>query len=93
MHTRSADRWFRRVEEGAESQSCGNGMTRRDAELQSDTQRPAERHAKAATAPSTVGISKRPGGGRRGEGAGRGGRGAWVGPYQETEVWVWPSSS
>ena len=29
--------------------------------------RAAERHAKAAAVPSTVGISKRPGAGRRGE--------------------------
>ena len=77
-----AGRWFRRVEEGAESfmrkwhgaESC----------------RTAERHAKAAAAPSTVGISKRPGGEGRG-GGGRGGKGAR--PAQETEVWVWPSSS
>ena len=30
------------------------------------TRRDAEQHAKAAAAPSTVGISKRPGGGREG---------------------------
>ena len=36
--------------------------------------RAAERHAKAAAAPSTVGISKRPGGEKRG-GRGEGGRG------------------
>ena len=71
-----AGRWFRRVEEGAELFMRNlHEMERRKA---------AERRAKAAAAPSTVGISKRPGGGRRGEG----GRHA-----QETKVWVWPSSS
>ena len=60
--------------------------------------RAAKRHAKVAAAPSTVGISKAAGGpaGRRGEGArggregggGKGGRSA-----QETDVWVWASSS
>ena len=49
--------------------------------------RAAEQHAMAAAAPSTVGISKRPGGG--GEGA----RGKGGGPVQETGFWVWPSSS
>ena len=51
-----------------------------------ESSRAAGRHAKAAAAPSTVGISKRPGEG--GRGGGKGGRHA-----QETEVWVWPSSS
>ena len=61
-----AGRWFRRVEEGAErfmriwhdAESC----------------RAAERHANATAMPSTIGISKRPGGGVRGRG-GRGERG------------------
>ena len=69
-----AGRWFRWVEEGAESFM----RNMHDAERC----RAAERHAKAEAAPSTVGISKRPGGG------GKGGC-----PAQETEVWVWPSSS
>ena len=47
--------------------------------------RAAERHAKAAAAPSTVGISTRLGGG------GARGKGGRLG--EETEVWVWPSSS
>ena len=53
-----AGRWFRRVEEGAElfMRNC-HGTDRRKA---------AERRAKAAAAPFTVGISKRPGGGGRG---------------------------
>ena len=82
-----AGRWFRRVEEGAESFM----------RIWHDTERcrAAQRHAKAAAAPSTVGISRRPGGGKRGE---RGGRGDRVGgegrrPAHVTEVWVWPSSS
>ena len=60
--SQKAGRWFRRVEEGAES------FMRKlhDAEIC----RAAERHPKAAAAPSTVGIFERPGGG--GEG-GRGG--------------------
>ena len=37
-----------------------------------ERRRPAERRAKAAAAPSIVGISKRPGEGGRGGGAGRG---------------------
>ena len=58
-----AGRWLRWVEEGAEV------FMRKwhDAEIC----QAAERHAKAAAAASTVGISKRPGGGARGEG-GRG---------------------
>ena len=47
--------------------------------------RAAERHAKAAAAPSTVGISKRPGGERKG------GEGASC--PRDYKVWVWPSSS
>ena len=39
--------------------------------------RAAERRAKASAAPSTVGISKRPGGGGKGAGAGGGGREAF----------------
>ena len=61
-----AGRWFRRVEEGAES-----FMRKRH---YAERCRAAQRHAKAAPAPSTVGISKRPGGrGRGGGGEGRGG--------------------
>ena len=56
-----AGRWFRRVEEGAEFMRDWHETERRKA---------AERRAKAAAAPSTVGISMRPGEG------GRGGRGA-----------------
>ena len=70
-------RWFRRVEEGAEL------FIRNWHEK--ERRKAAERRAKAAAAPSTVGISKWPGRGRRGEGGGR--------LAQETEVWVWPSSS
>ena len=73
-----AGRWFRRVEEGAELFMRNWHETER--------RKGAERRAKAAAAPSTVGISKRPGEG--GRGGGTGGRHA-----QETEVWVWPSSS
>ena len=58
-----AGRWFRRVEEGAEL------FMRKWHEA--ERHRAAERHAKAAAAPSTVGISKRPGEGGRG---GRGGK-------------------
>ena len=47
---------------------------------ETERRRAAERHAKTAAALSTVGISKRPG--RRGGAS-----------CQETEVWVWPSSS
>ena len=50
---------------------------------ETERRKAAERRAEAAAAPSTVSISKQPGGGGRG-----GGRHA-----QETEVWVWPSSS
>ena len=56
-----AGRWFRRVEEGAES------IMRKwnDVEIW----KAAERHAKSAAAPPTVGISKRSGkGGVGGEG-------------------------
>ena len=67
-----AGRWFRRVEEGAESFMWKWHDTERC--------RAAERHAKAAAAPSSVGISMRPGGGRRGgrreRGRGEGGGGA-----------------
>ena len=74
-----AGRWFRRVDEGAElfMRNCH----------ETERRKAAERRAKTAAAPSTVGIPKRPEGGRRG-GGGKGGRHA-----QETEVWVWPSSS
>ena len=75
-----AGRWFRRVEERAELFMRNWHDTER--------RRAAERRAKAAAASSTVGTSKRPGEGERGEG-GRGGRRH----AQETEVWVWPSSS
>ena len=50
-----AGRWFRRVEEGAEF------LMRNWHEK--ERRKAAERRAKAAAAPSTVGISKRPGGG------------------------------
>ena len=71
-----AGRWFRQVEEGVELFMRNMDETER--------RKPAERRAKAAAAPSTVGISKRPGGGGN-----RGGER----PAQETEVWVWSSSS
>ena len=61
-----------------------------------------EQQAKATAAPSIIGNSKRTGGRRRG-GRGEGGReerwkkgagGESVRRHaQETEVWVWPSSS
>ena len=79
-----AGRWFRRVEEGAE-------LFMRNWH-EAERRRAAERHAKAAAAPSTVGIPKRPGGG----GGGGGMEGGWVegegwrggeGRAQETEVW------
>ena len=81
-----AGRWLRRVEEGAELFMLNGHETER--------RKAAKRHAKAAAAPSTVGISKRrggggrEGGGREGEreerrGGGKGGRHA-----QWTEVWV-----
>ena len=55
------NRWFRRVEEGAELFMRNWHETERH--------KAAERRANAAAAPSTVGISKRPGGGgRRGGG-------------------------
>ena len=57
---------------------------------ETERRKAAERRAKAAAVPSTVGISKRPGGWRRGEGGGGGNGGRHA---QETEVWVWPSSS
>ena len=56
-----AGRWFRLVEEGAEVFMRNWHETERG--------KAAERRVKAAAAPSTVGISKRPGGGGgRGEG-------------------------
>ena len=57
-----AGRWSRPVEEGAESFM----RSWHDAERC----RAAERHAKAAAVPSTVGISKRPGAGGGGGGGG-----------------------
>ena len=65
-----AGRWLRRVEEGAELFMRNWHETER--------RKAAERRAKAAAASSTVGISKRPGGGgmgRGGEGTGGGGGG------------------
>ena len=53
-----AGRWFRRVEEGAELFMRNWHETER--------RTAAERRAKAAAAPSTVSISKRPGGGEGG---------------------------
>ena len=55
-----AGRWCRRIEEGAELFMRNWHETER--------RKAAERRAKAAAAPSTVGISKRPGGGLRVEG-------------------------
>ena len=55
-----AGRWFRRLEEGAELLMRNWHETER--------RKAAERRAKAAAAPSTVGISKWPGRGRRGGG-------------------------
>ena len=52
---RKAGRWFRRAEERAE-------LFMREWH-EAERRRAAERRAKAAAAPSTVGISKRPGGG------------------------------
>ena len=68
-----AGRWFRRVQEGAELFMRNWHETER--------RKAAERRAKAAAAPSTVGISKRLGGGRsRGEGGkGEAGMGEGVG--------------
>ena len=72
---RKAGKWFRRVEEGAE-------MFLRNW-YETERRKAAERRATAAAAPSTVGISMRPGGGggdarwgRRGGGEGRGGEGS-----------------
>ena len=63
-----AGRWFRRVEEGAE-------LFMRNWH-EKERRKAAERRAKAAAAPSTVGISKRPGrGGRGAEGGGEKGGG------------------
>ena len=77
-----AGRWLRRVEEGAELLMRKWHETAR--------LKAAERRSKVAAAPSTVDIRNQPGeGGKRGWGAG-GGKG---GLPQETEVWVWPSSS
>ena len=53
-----AGRWFRRVEEGAELFMRNWHETER--------RKAAERRAKAAAAPSTVGISERPRGGGQG---------------------------
>ena len=72
MAAQKAGRWFRQVEEGVELLMRNWHETKR--------RKAAERRAKAAAALSTVGISKRPGGGGEGR------------PAQETEVWVWPSS-
>ena len=58
-----AGRWFRRVEEGAEL-FMRNGH-------ETEGRKAAERRAKAAAAPSTVGIFERPGGGGRGGGCPR----------------------
>ena len=59
--------------------SCGVGLKRRDAKPQSDPQRLRQRH------PPWASLSSR---GKEEAGGGEGGRHA-----QETEVWVWPSSS
>ena len=70
--TQKAGRWFRRVEEEAE-------LFMRNWHAK-ERRKVAERRAKAAAAPSTVGISKRPKGGGRGGrreggwGGGKGGR-------------------
>ena len=85
-----AGRWFRRVEEGAEL------FTRNWQET--ERRKAAERRAKAAAAPSTVGMSKQPGGGG-GEGGGgwgeggTGGRGGEGKGGRHTQVWVWSASS
>ena len=60
-----AGRWFRRVEEGAELFMRNWHET--------EERKTAERRAKAAAAPYTVGISKRPGRGGRGRGKEKGG--------------------
>ena len=54
----TAGKWVRRVREGTE-------VFMRDWH-ETEIRRAAERRAKAAAAPSTVGISKRPGGGGSG---------------------------
>ena len=53
-----AGRWFRRVEEGAELFFLRNWH-------ETERRKAAERRAKATPAPSTVVISKRPGGEER----------------------------
>ena len=58
-----AGRWVRRVEEGAEL------FMRKWREA--ERRRAAERHAKAAAVPDTVGTPKRPGRGGEGGGVGR----------------------
>ena len=69
--SQKAGRWFRRVEEGAEL--CMQNWH------ETERSKVAERRAKAAASPSTVGISKRPGGGGKG-GTGEGGVGEDVVP-------------
>ena len=87
--TQKVGRWFRRVGDGAELFMRKWYKTER--------RRAAERHPKAAAAPSTVGISKRPAGGGRGEGGrgdgGKGRGGETGGVLPKSEVWVWLSSS
>ena len=68
--------------------SYGIGMRRRCARPQSDAQRLRQRHPPSASL-SSQGEGEGGGGGKGGRVGGRkGGRHA-----QETEVWVWPSSS
>ena len=80
QHRRSAD-GFDAVEEGVEA-----FMRKRH---HADERIAPERHAKFAPATPTADTNK------RGGGKGRGWVGGWVGgcPAQETEVWVWRSSS
>ena len=54
--------------------SCGNGMTRRDAQLQSDKQRPWQRHPPSASL-NGRGEGARSGGGRGERGREEEGRG------------------
>ena len=77
-----AGRWFRRVEEGAEL-FMRNWLTRRDAELQSDAQRPRQRHPPSASLSGRGEGGGGDGGGGRGEGGkgggGKGGEGCGAG--------------
>ena len=74
MKSKGGERLLRRRADGFDEErrepscSCGIGMKRRYAKLQSDAQRLRQRH------PPSVSL-KRPGGGERGGGGGGGGNG------------------